>query len=118
MGFISFSLDYYRKELKKLKNSAVSQEMIYRAKQLLKMLDDLLDEGYTELNETLEESCQGVSLLKEYLRNNNASPFPVYHKAITEADEQYHINELKLHYHDTYNFLCSINDGLANIAEY
>ncbi len=55
MGFISFSLDYYKKELQKLESVPVSAETIYRAKQLLKMLDDLVDEGYTELNEKLED---------------------------------------------------------------
>ena len=43
MGFISFNLEFYRKELQKLETSAVSEETIYRAKQLLKVLDDLLD---------------------------------------------------------------------------
>ena len=50
MGFISFSLDYYKAELQKLESAMASEENVYHAKQLLKMLDDLLDEGYTELN--------------------------------------------------------------------
>lgn len=54
MGFISFSLKYYEKELKQLETTPVTAET-YKAKQLLKMLDDLVDEGYTELNERLEE---------------------------------------------------------------
>ncbi|MDE7207414.1 MAG: hypothetical protein K2N90_09730, partial [Lachnospiraceae bacterium] len=70
MGFISFSLDFYRKELQKLETDAASEETIYRAKQLLKMLDDLIDEGYTELNEKLEEAYQGVSRLRTYLKDN------------------------------------------------
>lgn len=96
MGFISFSLDYYKGELRKLESSVVSQETIYHAKQLLKMLDDLLDEGYTELNETLEEACQGVSRLRDYLRKNGASPFPIYRKAMTEADIIYDQEEIEL----------------------
>lgn len=96
MGFISFSLDYYKDELQKLESSAASQETIYHAKQLLKMLDDLLDEGYTELNEILEKSCQGVSRLRKYLRNNGAGPFPIYHKTITETDVVYEQEEIDL----------------------
>ena len=55
MGFISFSLDYYAKELQKLESSVATEETVYHAMQLLKMLDDLLDEGYTELNKKMEE---------------------------------------------------------------
>ncbi len=96
MGFISFNLGYYKDELKKLESSAASQETIYHAKQLLKMLDDLLDEGYEELNETLEKSFQCVSRLRKYLRNNGADPFPIYHKTITETDAMYEQEEIDL----------------------
>ena len=96
MGFISFHLDYYEGELKKLESSAASQETIYHTKQLLKMLDDLLDEGYTELNEALEKSCHGVSRLRKYLRNNGANPFPIYHKTITETAVVYEQEEIDL----------------------
>ena len=79
MGFISFSLRYYEKILRQLETEAVTAESVYKAKQLLKvlddLLDDLLDEGYTELSETLEETYQGVSRLKTYLRDNGAEPF-------------------------------------------
>ena len=68
MGFLSFSLNYYKDQLQKLESDIVSEETIYHAKQLLKMLDDLIDEGYTELNEKLEEEYQGVSRLKYYLK--------------------------------------------------
>ena len=67
MGFISFSLDYYAKELQKLESSVATEETVYHAMQLLKMLDDLLDEGYTELNKKMEEEYNGVSRLRNYL---------------------------------------------------
>lgn len=89
MSFISFSLDYYRKELQKLETAVISDETVYRAKQLLKMLDDLIDEGYTELNEKLEEVYQGVSRLRRYLQDNHATPFPIYHKPLAETDVVY-----------------------------
>ena len=96
MGFISFSLDYYKKELQKLESVPVSAETIYRAKQLLKMLDDLVDEGYTELNEKLEEACQGVSRLRTYLNDNHAKPFPIYRKPLAETDVVYEQKSIEL----------------------
>lgn len=89
MDFISFNLEFYKNELQKLKTAAVSEETIYRAKQLLKMLDDLLDEGYTDLNNKLEETYSGVSRLKAYLKDNNAKPFPIYRKPFLETDVAY-----------------------------
>ena len=96
VGFVSFSLEYYKCEIQKLESADATPQTIYHAKQLLKMLDDLLDEGYTELNKTLEESYQGVSRLREYLRSNGAKPFPLYHKAIAETDVVYEKEEIEL----------------------
>lgn len=96
MGFISFSLNYYRDELQKLECAPASPETIYRAQQLLKMIDDLLDEGYTELNDALESSCNGVSRLKNYLKANHTAPFSIYHKKVSEANVLYEQNELEL----------------------
>jgi len=53
------------------------------------MLDDLIDEGYAELNEKLEESYQGVSRLIKYLKDNHTEPFPIYRKAVVETDVTY-----------------------------
>ena len=75
MGFLSYNLHYYQKELQKLESAPVSQESLYHARQLLRMLDDLTDEGYTELNEQLEITFYGVSRLREYLKRNHAAPF-------------------------------------------
>lgn len=96
MGFISFSLDFYRKELQKLESAAASAETLYRAGQLLKMLDDLMDEGYTELNIALERSYQGVSRLQKYLAENHAEPLPVYRRPPAEAAPAYEQKEVEL----------------------
>jgi len=96
MGFISFSLSYYEKELNQLENADATEETLYKAKQLLKMLDDLVDEGYRELNECLEEKFQGVSRLRTYLKKNGAEPFPMYHKEITESRVSYEALESEL----------------------
>ena len=96
MGFISFSLSYYERELRQLEQEAATAESIYKAKQLLKMLDDLLDEGYTELNETLEKTYQGVSRLKKYLQKNGAEPFGIGKKKVAEEQLQYSEETLEL----------------------
>ena len=89
MGFISFNLEFYKNELQKLETTTVSGETIYRAKQLLKMLDDLLDEGYTVLNNKLEEAYSGVSKLRAYLEDNHSEPFPIYRKPFSATDVTY-----------------------------
>lgn len=89
MGFISFNLDYYKKEIEKLENAAACEQTIYRAKQLLKVLDDLLDEGYTELNEEIEKAYFGVSRLKKYIKDNHSEPFPLIQKPILVNDVAY-----------------------------
>lgn len=89
MGFISFNLEYYKNEIETLENASASEEAIYRAKQLLKALDDLLDEGYTQLNEEMENAYSGVSRLKAYLARNHAEPFPIYRKKLLDNDVEY-----------------------------
>lgn len=96
MGFISYSLDFYKKELHKLESGIVTEETIYRAKQLLKMLDDMVDEGYTELNEQLEDKCQGVSRLRKYIRDNHAEPFELGHKLAEAGMVSYEQGDLEL----------------------
>ena len=77
MGFLSYSLDYFTRELAALETSPASQETVYHARQLLKMLDDLRDEGYLGLNDALETSCRGVSRLRAYLAARHVPPFPL-----------------------------------------
>lgn len=96
MGFISYSLDFYKKELQELESGIVTEKTIYRAKQLLKMLDDLVDEGYTELNELLEGKCQGVSRLRNYIKDNHAEPFKLGHKLAEEETVSYGREDLEL----------------------
>ena len=54
MGFISFNENYYRRKLEEYENKNLSDADICEAKQLLKVLDDLTDEGYTNLNDRME----------------------------------------------------------------
>ena len=96
MSFISYSLNYYEKELKLLETTSVSAANIYKAKQLLKMLDDLVDEGYTELSEKLEGACQGVSRLRKFLKENGAEPFMMWRKELSESKLSYEDSEVEL----------------------
>ena len=77
MGFLSYSLTYFTRERTALETAPASQGTIYHARQLLKMLDDLRDEGYLGLNDELEASCQGVSRLRAYLAAQRVPPFPL-----------------------------------------
>ncbi len=86
MGFISFSMTYYQNNVKDLESSPVTDERIYKAKQLLKMLDDLKDEGYYYLYEKLEEEHSGITRLRRYLADNQAVPFEIIPR-IAEANE-------------------------------
>lgn len=76
MGFLSFSMAFYRAELRRLAETPPTVAAIYRARTLLKMLDDLADEDYTTLNEQLESGGNGAAWLRDYLRKNHAEPFP------------------------------------------
>ncbi|MCC7574555.1 hypothetical protein KO361_03100 [Candidatus Woesearchaeota archaeon] len=77
MGFISFNLDYYQNNIQELESSPFTEERLYKAKQLLKMLDDLQDEGYSYLRIQLEEKFSGITKLRHYLADNNATPFEI-----------------------------------------
>lgn len=68
-------MNFYGNELKRLEDISPSPDSIYCARRLLRMLDDLADEGYNELSELLEKELHGVSRLHEYLRSNGAAPF-------------------------------------------
>ncbi len=96
MSFLSYSLNFYRQAIQALKESPSTPETIYRARQLLKLLDDLADEGYTELNGQLEAAHQGVSFLRAYLKRNHAEPFLLPEKAIPLNALSYAPEEIEL----------------------
>lgn len=75
MGFLSFNLSYYSDELRKLENGSRSAADVYHARQLLRMLSDLDDEGYPELGARVEADFCGVSRLRGYLSDCHAAPF-------------------------------------------
>lgn len=76
MGFLSYNLNFYRDELKKLEDVPATEPRTEQVRRLLRMLDNLVDEGYSELSERIEKEFRGVSRMREYLRANRAEPFP------------------------------------------
>lgn len=85
MGFLSFNLNYYEHEIIKLENNEVTEETIYHAQQMLKMLDDFVDEQYFTLYNEVEKKFHGVSRLHDYLQKNGAMKCPVFSIESTSA---------------------------------
>ncbi len=83
MGFLSFNEKYYSGALKRLEGRVLEESELYEVKQLLKLLDDLLDEGYTELDRALEEKYRAVSRLRGILTAHDEEPFPVQHRSLS-----------------------------------
>ncbi len=96
MSFLSFHLQYYKEQIQLLSQTAPSKDTIYRAKQLLKIIDDLLDEGYTELFDALECETSGVSWLKAYLNRQSAVPFSTPNAAMRDLQLLYDSAEIEL----------------------
>lgn len=94
MGFISFNEEYYRRKLEKYENKILSDAEIREAKQLLKVLDDLTDEGYTNLNDTMEADFSCLARLRAVLRRCGEVPFPIDHERL--SDTVYGKNEYEL----------------------
>lgn len=85
MGFISFNKNYYERKLKEYENRILSDKDIYEAKQLLKVLDDLTDEGYTNLNDTMERDFSCLTRLKNVLYRCGEVPFPINHERLSDT---------------------------------
>lgn len=94
MGFISFNENYYRRKLGEYENMILSDADIYEAKQLLKVLDDLIDEGYTNLNDTMEADFSCLSRLRSVIYRFGEVPFSINHEKLSNTD--YGKNEYEL----------------------
>ena len=96
MGFISFSLKYFKDNIVKLEREPPNKENIYKAKQLLKIIDDLVDEGYTSLFNVIEKDFNGIDRLHKYLEKNNDRPFVVKLVDLNKEKFLYKNEELEL----------------------
>ena len=94
MGLISFNENYYRRKLEEYENKNLSDADICEAKQLLKVLDDLTDEGYTNLNDRMEADFSCLTRLRAVLHRCGKVPFPVDHERL--SDTAYGKNEYEL----------------------
>lgn len=83
MGFLSFHQRYYAAALDRLESGPPGPAELYEAGQLLKLLDDLVDEGYPLLSRTLEETCGAVSRLHALLEAHHGTVFPIQKKLLT-----------------------------------
>lgn len=97
MSFISFNENYYRQRLGALENKLLSNGDIYETQQLLKVLDDLSDEGYTELNHYMEKRFSCLTRLHTLLKNAGSYPFPIEHNGLCNTSyytEEYELSKL------------------------
>lgn len=105
MGFISFNEKYYSEALQRLENKSLSPSDIYESKQLLKVLDDLSDEGYTNLNNYLENNYSCITRLRRIIENAGSEPFKIIKNELPE-----------IKYGNTEHELINLIDALQNDA--
>lgn len=75
MSFISFNLNYYKEKIEYYEKKALTKSEIYEAKQLLKLIDDLIDEGYFGLYNALQKDLAIVDRLKNVIKTAGDKPF-------------------------------------------
>ncbi len=86
MGFYTFNEAFYLQELRRLERGKLSKAEVYRAKQILKVLDDLTDEGYTDLNCFLERKHHCITRLRRVIAENGGTPFAIAQRSLPKAE--------------------------------
>ena len=123
MGFISFNEKYYQQRLEVFEHKDMTSSDIYEAQQLLKVLDDLTDEGYTNLNNRMEADFSCLTRLKTILRNNGVTPFLINHERLSDTsynNEEHELEKLlgELIMESNNYSTTSINPFLEEIRKY
>lgn len=77
MSFLSYNETYFLGKLKDYESRPLSPDDLYEAKQVLKILDDLVDEGYTALYDHLEQQFRCPTRLRTLITSNGEQPFAV-----------------------------------------
>ena len=54
--------------------------------------------------------------MNEALEKNDYVTYDIFFDLVN--DEKYHMDTLRDRYPDTYDFLCSLRDGLSNLEDY
>lgn len=95
MGFLSFHEKYYSKKLEVLENKVLTKKDIYEAKQLLKFLDDLEDEGYKNLNNYMEKKFACLKRLRSIISKAGSSPFTINKKLpkVPYGEKEFELND-------------------------
>lgn len=123
MGFLSFHEKYYMKAVQRLESRPLSSADVYEAKQLLKILDDLADEGYLELNDYLESKYSCLSRLRRVIKSAGGEPFQVDQSRLPETTyggTEYELVSVmeKIQKEAAFQEICSKNEFLAGIRDY
>lgn len=121
MGFISFNEKYYLEKLNLYERKKLSAEDLIEIKRILKILEDLEDEGYTTLSARLENEFRCKYRLKNILEKYGEKPFLVqkrntaveYEKDELVADEFFNDLIKSKRYYPEYK-----NDFLKEIVSY
>ncbi len=78
MGFISYSVKFFSQKLDLYEsryNGDAPRSVVHEAKVLLKLLDDIRDEGYENSYMRISAQCDAVNRLKNFILSNNDVPF-------------------------------------------
>lgn len=98
MGFISYSVKFFSQRLDLYEsryNGDAPRSVVHEAKVLLKLLDDIRDEGYENSYVRISAQCDAVNRLKNFILSNNDVPFAL-EKYTIGHDITYGTNEYDL----------------------
>ncbi len=87
MGFIDYFNFYLGKFLNENETNIPSADILKQAKILLKMMDDIADEGYTETAKYIEGEEHKLSRLRKLISDNGETAFPLVHFTVAENPE-------------------------------
>lgn len=100
MGFISFNLNYYKNKIEYYEGHGIDKKDLLEAKRLLKMIYDLLDEGYDDLYNALQIEYRGVDRLEKALRDRKEEPFQILTSNRRDCEYRNESIELKRYIND------------------
>jgi hypothetical protein len=78
LDFITYNINWYKNKIsyfEEVEKDKAAEESIHEAKIMHKLLEDLLDEGYTLTYEYFQNELQATERLSAFLNINNSSPF-------------------------------------------
>jgi len=114
MSFITYNVQYIKKYLEIFENSPITKENIYLAKQLLKFVQDLVDEDYLDLHNDLVTIDKRVDFR---MFTTSSQFYPIYKdKIFTNAYEKNRWFET-LYSQDKLMIYHSYENGLFYIQE-